>query len=164
MVKIILSVFLFITLMLLLVVYFIGDYAINISYFMNQAQGKEAEVERNLVLDEGKNKTESYYLRVTNKGKVEFKKNFAQDRDSREFIIDPANVAVIREKMDSTGIFKLVSLNRTYCFNKFEAKIRFSFDWINKSVDYSHCADDPLEVKEFRKFIYEFLGLELMII
>lgn len=160
MLKLLLVFAIFIAGMLMLLVYFIGNYSVNFNYLTTTISGK-VPPERNLVADDGQKDKSFYHLKVTTLGLVEFQKEDGNDRDYRTFKIEDKDVQTIRDKMESTGIFKLVTLDRTYCFYKFDATIYFDFGWLNKGVKYSNCNDDPSEVKEFRHFLYEFLGLSL---
>ena len=160
MIKGILAFFTFISALLLLLVYFAGDYHVNFDYLTGGLSGK-AETERDLIIDQGKDKENSYLLRLTNLGQVEFHKDDQGDQDYRSFKIEAEDVKTIQEKMDSTGVFKVFSLDRNYCLNRYQATIYFDFGWINKAIEYSNCVDDPTEIRNFRSFLYKFLGLSL---
>jgi hypothetical protein len=160
MIRGILAFFIFVSTLLLLLVYFMGDYSLDFGYLKSRITAQEIG-ERDLILDQAVRGDDSYYLRVTTRGEVNFQKNIETDRDFREFRIESQDLEIIKNQMNRTGVFKIFSLDRNYCFNRYEATINFDFGWIHKDVKYSNCNDDPSEVKNFRKFLYNFLGLQL---
>lgn len=160
MLKGILIFFVSISILLLLLAYFMGEYHLNTDYIIGRVT-RQTEGERVLVFDRGAKEKDSYSLKVTTSGRVEFQKNDRGERDYRNFKITPEDIKKISAEMDSTGVFKIVSLDRNYCFTRYVSDISFDFGWINKNVKYSNCVDDPIEVKNFRKFLYDFFGLTL---
>lgn len=150
----------FVFTVIMIVVYIAGDYSINFDYF-NAALRGQPQGEKDLITDYGVHGKNNYFLRVTTRGIVEFQKEIGEERDSRSFQIETADLNTIKEKIESYEIFKLYTLDRTYCFVTYNATMNFDFGWISKGVKYSNCKDDPTEVKNFRQFLYSFLGLNL---
>ncbi len=161
MLRVILSFFIFISVLLLLLVYFAGDYHVNPDFIQLQILRRDQPV-RNVVFDSAiKGKTDSYSLKITSAGEVTFNKNDQGERDFRNFKIETHDLETIQDKMNTTGVFKVVSLDRTYCFDRYEGVISFDYGWVNKNIKYSNCPDDPSEIRDFRTFLYTYLGLSL---
>lgn len=151
----------FVITVLLILVYFVGDYRLNFDYFTSTLRG-QPQTEKDLIVDTGVQGKNNYSLKVTTRGVVEFQKDVNNERDARTFAIEAMDLATIRENMNKNNIFKLFTLDRTYCFVTYSATMTFNFGWISKGVKYSNCNDDPTEVKAFRHFLYNFLGLNLV--
>lgn len=131
------------------------------AYLQRQLLKQDQKV-RDVVFDSAtRGTTDSYSLKITSDGAVEFRKNDRGERDFRSFKIETKNLEEIQKKMDTSGVFKIFSLDRTYCFDKYEGVISFDYGWVYKNVKYSNCNDDPSEIKEFRTFLYQYLGLSL---
>lgn len=152
--------FVFLGAILLFVIYFAGNYHLDLNYLTSKASGSGVG-ERDLVFDTATKGSDFYTLKVTSSGKVSFQKDDRGERDFKSFEIQPSEVQTIRDEMDKSQIFKVVSLDRTYCFDRYHANLSLDFGWVGKKIKYSNCLEDPTEVKTFRKFLYNFLGLKL---
>lgn len=156
MVKVIFGFFILVALLLAGLVYFAGGYQLNFDYVTG-----DKEAERTLLLDSGEKGSNFYKLEISSEGKVAFQKVDDSDRDNREFQITAKDVQRIKDEVNQSGVLKIVNLNRTYCFVRYDSNIEVDLGWVKKAISYSNCKDDPSEIKNFRKFLYEYLGLTL---